>query len=130
MVNFSNNPFSYFDKPKLVLAHKMHGFPYLDFGGLFGISNRDNYVIYNESKQDLMKLHQFLSTNFIITLFEATRYRMKYLERYIFEMLPDITKLNDFPEDINDKSLCDYFKLDKMERNLINTFNKKKYLTF
>ena len=108
----------------------MYGFPFLDLSGVFGISNRDNYVIYNKSKQDLMKLHQFLSTNFIITLFEATRYRMKYLERYIFELLPDITKLNDFPEDINDKSLCDYFKLNKMERNLINTFNKKKYLTF
>jgi hypothetical protein len=130
VINFSNIQCHFHGVTKLVLAHKMYGFPFLDLSGVFGISNRDNYVIYNKSKQDLMKLHQFLSTNFIITLFEATRYRMKYLERYIFEMLPDITKLTDFPDDINDKSLCDYFKLDKMERNLINTFNKKKYLTF
>ena len=130
VINFSNIQCHFHGVTKLVLAHKMYGFPFLDLSGVFGISNRDNYVIYNKSKKDLMKLHQFLSTNFIITLFEATRYRMKYLERYIFELLPDITKLNDFPEDINDKSLCDYFKLDKTERNLINTFNKKKYLTF
>ena len=128
VINYSNIPCHFHGVTKLVLAHKMYGFPFLDLSGVFGISNRDNYVIYNKSKQDLIKLKQFLSTNFIITLFEATRYRMKYLERYIFEMLPDITKLDDFPEDINDKSLCNYFKLNKMERNLINTFHKKKYI--
>ena len=108
----------------------MYGFPYPDLGGLFGISNRDNYVILNKTKEDFIKLYQFLSTNFIRTMFESTRYRMKYLERYIFEMLPDITKLTDFPEEINDETIFNYFELDEMERNLINTFHKKRYLSF
>ena len=130
VVNFSNIKCEYCGVPKLVLAHKMYGFPYPDLGGLFGISNRDNYVILNKTKEEFIKLHQFLSTKFIITMFEATRYRMKYLERYIFEMLPDITKLTDFPEEINDETLFNYFELDEMERNLINTFHKKRYLSF
>ena len=128
VVNFSNIPCSYFDKPKLVLAHKMHGFPYLDFGGLFGISNRDNYVILNKTYQEFSLLHNYLSTNFIRTLFESTRYRMSYLEKYIFEILPDITLIPNLPEIIDDESLCNFFGLDDMERKLINTFHKKYFL--
>jgi hypothetical protein len=108
----------------------MYGFPFLDISGCFGISNRDNYVILNKNESEFIKLKQFLSTNFIITMFESTRYRMKYLERYIFNMLPDITKLDDFPEEITDETLFDYFKLNEVERNLINTFHKKRYLSF
>jgi hypothetical protein len=130
VINFSNIQCAFQGVSKLVLAHKMYGFPFLDISGVFGVSNRDNYVIFNKTKQELEKLQKFLSTNFIITLFEATRYRMKYLERYIFNMLPDITQLTDFPEDITDETLFDYFKLNEVERNLINTFHKKRYLSF
>ena len=42
-------------------------------------------------------------------MFEATRYRMKYLEKYIFNMIPDITVIPDFPSDINDKTIAMYF---------------------
>ena len=130
VINFSNIRCQYYEKPKLVLAHKMYGFPFLDISGCFGISNRDNYVILNKNESEFIKLKQFLSTNFIITMFESTRYRMKYLERHIFDMLPDITKIEDFPEEITDKTLFDYFKLDKLERNYITNFHKKKYLSF
>jgi hypothetical protein len=129
VINYSNIECSFHNVPKLVLAHKMYGFPFLDISGVYGISNRDNYVIYNKTNKELLQLKNFLSTNFIITLYESTRYRMKYLERYIFEMLPDITKLTDFPEDINDETLFDYFGLDKLERKLINNFHKKRYLS-
>ena len=79
VINFSNIRCQYYEKPKLVLAHKMYGFPFLDISGCFGISNRDNYVILNKNESEFIKLKQFLSTNFIITMFESTRYRMKYL---------------------------------------------------
>ena len=56
---------------------------FYDKEGKYGISNRDNFVILHKSDKDFIKLKQFLSTKFIISLFEATRYRMKYL-RSIF----------------------------------------------
>ncbi len=125
IINYSNIPCSYYNKPKLVLAHKMYGFPYLDYSGIFGISNRDNYVILKKSYPDFVKLHKFLSTNFIRTIFEATRYRMSYLEKYIFDIIPDITKINNFPDIITDNTLCNFFNLDELERNIILTFHKK-----
>ena len=61
------------------------------------VNNRDNYIIIKENYTDLVKLQKFLSTKTALYLFEATRYRMKYLERYAFQLIPDITRLIDFP---------------------------------
>ena len=128
-INYSNVKCSYADKPKLVLAHKMYGFPYYDISGTYGISNRDNYVIINKEHEQYIKLRQFLSSKLVIFLYEATRYRMKYLEKYIFEMLPDITNMGFFMNNpITDENLFDYFKLSDEERNIVLSFHKKDYL--
>jgi len=111
IINYSNNPLFGANKPKLILAHKMYGLPYLDQFGKFGISNRDNYIIYKKNISDLIKLQKFLSTKIALEVFESTRYRMKYLEKYAFELLPDITNLPDFPEEINDTTVAEYFNM-------------------
>ena len=127
IINFSNKKCAYSGTPKLVLAHKMYGFPYYDASGTYGISNRDNYVIIDKSYEQCMQLKGFLSTKLALYLFEATRYRMKYLEKYIFEMLPDITSISDFPKSINDESVADYFNLTKKERKAITNKVGKNY---
>ena len=129
-INFSNIKCSYCGIPKIVLAHKMHGFPYPDLDGMFGISNRDNYVILKENKQDLLKIYKFLSNNFFVKLFEATRYRMKYLERHIFEFIPDISNIPDFPENISLQSIYNFFQISELERNFIEQNTKKHYEFF
>ena len=117
--NYSNRKLAFFEKPKIILAHKMYGCPFIDYYGKYGISNRDNYVIINRSRKDFIILKEFLSTSFCRYLFEATRYRMKYLEKYIFQLLPDITYISDFPVTITDSTIMDYFQLDDKERNII-----------
>ena len=52
---------------------------------------------------------------------------MKYLEKYIFELIPDINKLDNFPEIINDETIFNYFNFNDIERNAINNLHKKKY---
>ena len=127
VINYTNKPCHYNGKKKLVLAHKMYGFPFYDKKGEYGISNRDNYVILGYSDEEFEQLKQFLSTNLALLIFETTRYRMKYLEKYAFEYIPDITKLNDFPEIITNKTINDYFKLDEMERHEVAHITNKKY---
>ncbi len=112
---FSNIPCAFAGQRKLILAHKMYGFPWYDPEGAYGISNRDNYVILGDEER-LLALRDFLSTNLALYLFEATRYRMKYLERYVFEMIPDITRLSDCPLQLTDAALADYFGLSADER--------------
>ena len=103
------------------MAHKMYGHPYYDKEGRYGISNRDNYVIINKTEEDFLLLFDFLSTNIIMKLFDATRYRMGYLERYIFELIPDITQIKDIPTEIDDLSISKLFGLTPLERKqLIN----------
>ena len=96
IIEYSNKPLFGYGKPKLVLANKMYGLPYLDLSGEYGISNRDNYVIYKENNEDLIRLSEFLSTELVKKVYESTRYRMKYLEKYAFQLLPDITLKNRF----------------------------------
>ena len=95
--------------------------PYYDKEGKYGISNRDNYVIINKKEEDFLLLFNFLSTKIIMKLFDATRYRMGYLERYIFELIPDITQIKDIPTEIDNLSISKLFGFTPMERKyLIN----------
>ena len=127
VINYSNIKQAYADQPKLVLAHKMYGFPYLDELGRFGISNRDNYVIVERNIEELKILRDFFSTKTALYLFEATRYRMKYLEKYAFEFIPDITRLSDFPDAIDDDSIAEYFGFDEIDKKNIDEYHKKSY---
>lgn len=130
VINYSSKSCSFYNEKKLVLAHKMYGFPYLDKEGEFGISNRDSYIIKDDSLENLEILQQFLSTKTAIFLFETTRYRMKYLEKYIFDLIPNICKLDDFPKIINDENIFKYFNFSNEECTLIKNFHKKNYNYF
>lgn len=110
------------NKAKLIFAHKMFGFPFLDKSGELGISYRDNYVITDKSLQELLILQKLFSTKLALAIYDATRYRMRYLEKYAFELIPDITKLEDFPTDINDKTIADYFNFSQEEREIIEKY--------
>ena len=110
IINYSDKPLIGWGIPKIILANKMYGIPYLDLNGEYGISNRDNYIIYKDTLTELNKLYQFLSLNFVQQYFEATRYRMMFLEKYAFILLPDITLIKDFPMEINDETVEKFFQ--------------------
>jgi tRNA1(Val) A37 N6-methylase TrmN6 len=130
ILNYSNIKCKYSDdKPKLVLAHKMFGIPYLDFDGKMGISSRDNYVINNYSLADLGEIQLFLSSKFALFIFSVCNYRMRYLERYAFSFIPDITKIPNFPKlkdttrSERDIKINEFFSLTKKEIEYIeNSF--------
>ena len=109
VVNYSTTPLAHHGVPKVVLPHKMYGFPFLDRGGTFGISNRDNYVIQGYPLEALELFCEFLSTKTALYLFECTRYRMRYLEKEAFHFMPDLTRLPDLPRPLTDVSLSAYF---------------------
>jgi len=130
VIKYSDIPCSYFAIPKIVMAHGMYGFPFYDPSGNYGISNRDKFVIFNKTREEFKILFEFLNTKLARYLFEATRYRMKYLEKYIFELIPNICNLPELPLKINDETMADYFKLNKLERFHVNHLHKKQYNSF
>jgi hypothetical protein len=130
ILDYSSKPCAYYGEKKIIMAHKMYGFPYYDKVGKYGISNRDNYVITGYNDNEMNKLKQFFQTKFALYLFETTKYRMKYLEKYIFEFIPDITKIEDFPECINDETLRDFFKLNNNEYERIMKSHKDYHFNF
>ena len=52
---------------------------------------------------------------------------MKYLEKYVFQVIPDICNLKDFPVEINDDSIADYFGFSQEEKDAINGLHAKEY---
>ena len=121
---YSIQPCVYAYKPKIIMAHGMYGFPYVDYKGEYGIANRDKYVILYRSIQDMDKLSTFLSTKTCLLFFEATKYRMKYLEKYIFSYIPDITKIPNFPDVITDETIANFFDFNELERKAIESMFK------
>ena len=132
----------------------MYGFPFLDISGEYGISTRDNYLICGEtaphavkkniistkknkkinnsdySLQDLKQIQAFLSTKFALFIFSTTNYRMRYLEKYAFQFLPDITKIPNFPDLQNlpqterDKKIQDFFNFSPTDKEIIENYSK------
>jgi hypothetical protein len=126
-IMYSDVPLAHYGRQKLCLAHKMYGFPFLDVSGEYGISNRDNYIIENRPINELKQIAAFLRTKTALYIFEAARYRMKYLEKYAFEFMPDITKLDGFPQEPTDETIAEYFDFDSTDRENIAKLHKKEY---
>ena len=128
-VNYSNIPQSGYNVKKLVLAHKMYGFPYLDLSGDYGISARDNYII--TDLNNLTFIRDFLSTKLALFIYSCASYRMKYLEKYAFEFIPDISKMDwstisisSSNKKIDDDVLAELFGLTFREREIIEGMHK------
>jgi len=116
IIEYSNQQCPYAGKKKVVLAHGMYGFPVIDSDGTYGISNRDKYVFLSDNPHHLEKVRHFLSTDLVFYLYDATRYRMKYLEKYIFTYLPNVINMS--TEEITD-----------MITHIAIPHNKNKYVT-
>lgn len=127
VIDYSNKQLAFAGKCKLVMPHKMYGFPFIDKEGKYGVSNRDSYVIVSDDIDYLERLSSFFKTKTALYLFESTRYRMKYLEKYVFQVIPDICKLADFPHEINDETISTYFAFTDEENDAINNLHSKKY---
>ncbi len=112
VINWSDNPCIGYGIPKIILAHKMYGLPILDLKGEYGISNRDNYIITKYNLFELERIYALLSCPIILSVYDSTRYRMRYLEKYAFHFIPDITKLHTFPnKNINNQTIIKYFNI-------------------
>jgi len=137
VTNWSDRPCPYYRVPKLILAHKMYGFPYLDISGEYGISTRDNYVISGQDYtiDELREIGAFLSTRFALYIFSTCNYRMRYLERYAFYFIPAITRIDGFPklakikdQYYRDKKIYEFFKISMEERQIIeNGFKEYRF---
>jgi hypothetical protein len=57
---------------------------------------------------------------------------MKYLEKYAFEFIPDITRLPEFPAEqaITEETVADFFGLDEVDKKHIQSLHRKNYERF
>ena len=113
--------------PKLVLAHKMHGMPFVDENGTYGISSRDNYVIDGREHPNLNQLRSLFETRTLRCLFNCFRYRMRYLEREVFEFVFDPAQIPELPEHIDDEALAHVLGLSQNQWDYIQQSTGRSY---
>lgn len=112
---YSSLPCQWHDVPKIVMAHKMYGYAQGDTKG-YGISRRDSYIIpMDPTSVDGEKLIAYLNTRFCRALFDCAKYRMRYLEKYAFEFIPDLLGHQEWEnrsaDEITDEWLIQLFEL-------------------
>tara|TARA_Y100001958_G_scaffold158841_1_gene158030 strand:+ start:1732 stop:3240 length:1509 start_codon:yes stop_codon:yes gene_type:complete len=136
--------------PKLILAHKMFGLPFIDLSGTIGVTNADSYVIESttqtsrsQQELELRGLQYYLSSPIAIFIYESMRYRMRFLEKEAFDYLPDITKEllqiqkttttihthteHEYEYEYEYTDLYDLFGFTKKEREIIGNFMKQQH---
>ena len=112
-------PFYCLGLPKLVLAHSVYGFPYYDESGLIGVANRGNLIFFGKNDY-LKKLSILLNLKSIQFLYTSTQYRMRFLDKSIYDFIPDFENIPGFSfENICDEYFCDFFQLSSIERKAI-----------
>ena len=122
-IDYSNKPLLYYGNKKVVLSNKMYGIPYYDTNGMYGISSRDNYLYVNNDDTICKKIYDYLNCKLIYMIYDSTRYRMCYLEKYAFEFIPNILEAN--IDIINDDTLYKLFNIDSREIEVIEKIISK-----
>jgi trans-aconitate methyltransferase len=122
--NYSNNSCKSHNNRKVILCNKMYGIPYYDKEGKYGISTRDNYLYIENNDVKCRKIFDYLNCNLIYIIYETTRYRMGYLEKYAYELIPNI--LNMPLDSITNDSIQSFFNLSLEDIAMIDKFISKK----
>lgn len=125
VIDYSNKPMPHYGKKKIVMGHKMYGFPFIDSNGEYGISNRDAYVVEDINVERLKKIASFFKTKSALYLMEGTRYRMKYLEKEAFWMIPKVGNILDgiWSDDV----IWEYFSFSEEEIEAVKSLHRKDY---
>lgn len=121
-IEYSDKPSTYSNKRKVVLANKMYGIPYYDQRGEYGISTRDNYVYVNDDEIKCQKILRYLNLDFVLLIYETTRYRMGYLEKFAFEFIPNILSMNVDVQDISEEFISNVLGFTYEEKQSIHQY--------
>jgi len=126
LIEYSNIPLAYNGEPKIVLAHRRLGLPFIDIEGQYGISNRDVYVILG-NKSRLEMIRKLLATKLALYIFRATRYRMKFLEKEAFWFIPDPSNIPGFKDVTDEHDIWRLLDLSEAQIAAIQNTNTKNY---
>lgn len=123
---YSNVELAYAGQPKLVMAHRRLGMPFLDLAGTYGISNRDAYV-YISTRANMMRAKKLLSTRLALYIFSCFRYRMKYLEKEAFWYVPDVANLPELDNCETEADIYNLLGLSSLHRDILRNATMKNY---
>lgn len=112
------------NKIKLVFPNFSMGYPIFDEYGILEPAANMMFTLYNDSEENLKKIQALFYTNIVFFIIISLKTKQKYMSNRIFNILPDITNIPDFPKKITDDTLYDYFNFNKDEIECIENYKK------
>jgi len=103
---------------KIIFANKTNlKYCYIDNIG-YNICGNDNYYIIDNNENNLKLLYNYFNTKLINFIVLNTKYRGQFIEKFIFDYIPDIRNIN------NLSNFNDLYKLIGFTNNEINIINQ------
>lgn len=85
------SPGLYYNRKKLILAHKRLPIFYKDYEGKYGLMGRDMYVFLCDTNETIDQLYEYFSLESVKNMITyGFRVRMNFIEKYAFQYLPNI----------------------------------------
>ena len=126
LINYTNKCYTnHNNKIKLVFPNFSMGYPIFDEYGILEPAANMMFTLYNDTEINLKKIQALFYTNIVFFIIISLKTKQKFMSNRIFDILPDITNVPDFPTKITDDILYDYFKFSKEEIHCIEEYKKK-----
>lgn len=113
------------NKIKLVFPNFSMGYPIFDEYGIIEPAANMMFTLYNDKEENLKKIQALFYTNIVFFIIISLKTKQKFMSNRIFDILPDIINIPDFPKEITDYSLYNYFKFSKEEIHCIEEYKMK-----
>jgi len=126
LISYTNKCYTnHNNKIKLVFPNFSMGYPIFDEYGILEPAANMMFTLYNDTEINLKKIQALFYTNIVFFIIISLKTKQNFMSNRIFDILPDITNIPDFPKKITDDSLYDYFKFSKEEIECIEEYKKK-----
>jgi len=106
---------------KLLFPNSTFTYPILDKEGILQNKNGDTYILKTNSKY-LKQIQQFFYLPLVLYLCTITRIRQKFINPIIFDIIPDITKLLNFPDILTEENVYKYFNFTNKDIKYIENY--------
>ncbi len=106
---------------KILFPNSTFTYPILDNDGILQNKNGDTYILKTDDKY-LKRIQQFFYLPLVLYLCSITRIRQNFINPIIFDLIPDITNLPNFPLTPTEENIHKYFKFTKKEIEYIENY--------
>ena len=113
------------NKGKLVFPNFSMGYPIYDKDGILDGAANMMFTVYADNIETLINIQKLFYTHVVWFILVSLKTKQKFMSNRIFDILPDISNIPNFPKEITDETLIEFFKFDEDDIECINKYKAR-----